>query len=83
MFWLRYCNILPNFSNKRNSIERNAFTVAERAKALLWRDIDASYNSKVKSIFINRGYKEKINHRPNFEVKNIVEIIDLFNNHLV
>ena len=70
--------MILNAQRKFNIDLKNSFFIGDR-----WRDIDTGYNSNVKSIFVNRGYKEKINRKPNFEVKNIVEIIDLFNNNLV
>ena len=40
-----------------------------------WRDIDAGFAANCKTIFIDKNYDEKLNHEPDFRVKNFKQIL--------
>ena len=59
------------YAKKKFDIDlKNSYVVGDR-----WRDIDAGYAANCKTIFIDKNYNEKLNHNPDFRVKNIKEII--------
>jgi|TARA_B100001093_G_C26811277_1_gene1007670 D-glycero-D-manno-heptose 1,7-bisphosphate phosphatase len=59
------------YAKKKFDIDlKNSYVVGDR-----WRDIDAGYAANCKTIFIDKKYDEKLNHKPDFIVKNIKQIL--------
>ena len=59
------------FAKKKFDIDlKKSYVVGDR-----WRDIDAGFAAKCKTIFIDKNYDEKLNHKPNFVVKNFKQIV--------
>jgi len=51
---------------------RNCYFVGDR-----WRDIDAGKNFGCKTIFIDRGYSEKLNFRPDYTISSLKNIFNI------
>jgi hypothetical protein len=51
---------------------RNCYFVGDR-----WRDIDAGKNFGCKTIFIDRGYSEKLNFKPDYTISSLKNIFNI------
>lgn len=59
------------FAKKKFNLDlEKSFVVGDR-----WRDIDAGFVTKCKTIFIDKNYNEKLNHEPDFKIKSFKEIL--------
>ena len=59
------------FAKKKFDLDlEKSYVVGDR-----WRDIDAGFAAKCKTIFIDKNYDEKLNHEPDFRVKNFKQIL--------
>ncbi|HZI30899.1 MAG TPA: HAD family hydrolase [Candidatus Binatia bacterium] len=45
-----------------------------------WRDVDCGYAAGCKTVFIDRGYSEKLNQKPDFSARNLAEAADIILN---
>ena len=59
-----------NFEKKFDLDLKKSYVVGDR-----WRDIDAGFAANCKTIFIDKNYDEKLNHEPDFRVKNLKQIL--------
>ena len=51
---------------------KKSFMIGDR-----WRDIDAGKNFGCKTIFIDRGYSEKLNFRPDYTISSLKNIFNI------
>ena len=59
------------FAKKKFDLDlEKSYVVGDR-----WRDIDAGFAANCKTIFIDKSYDEKLNHEPDFRVKNFKQIL--------
>jgi D-glycero-D-manno-heptose 1,7-bisphosphate phosphatase len=42
-----------------------------------WRDVDCGFNAGCKTIFIDWGYEEKLNKRPDYRARNLLDAAQL------
>ena len=60
-------------SNQFNLDLKKSFVIGDR-----WKDITAGVKAKCKTIFINRNYNEKVEHKADFIVNDFYEIKKIF-----
>ena len=51
---------------------KRSFMIGDR-----WRDIDAGHNFGCKTIFIDRGYNEKLNFNPDYTINSLKDIFNI------
>ena len=51
---------------------KNSYFIGDR-----WRDVDASIRAGCISIFLNYNYNEALNNKPNYDIKNLNEVLNI------
>jgi D-glycero-D-manno-heptose 1,7-bisphosphate phosphatase len=54
---------------------KNSWMVGDR-----WRDVDCGHNAGVRTIFINYGYLEKFNMKPDYTVQSFQDAVSIIHN---
>ena len=65
--------MLIDAEKKYNINLKKSFVIGDR-----WKDIESGKRAKCKTIFLDKKYNEKLKSKPNYSIKNLVQLKKIF-----